>query len=31
VPVDGTHDGKKNIKWKGEPDFRPVPQPKQEQ
>jgi len=25
VPYYGTHDGKKNIKWKDEPDFRPLP------
>ena len=27
APFYGTHDGKKNIKWKEEPDFRPVPRP----
>ena len=25
VPYYGTHEGKKNIKWKGKADFRPVP------
>jgi hypothetical protein len=25
APFYGTHDGKKNIKWKNEPDFRPDP------
>jgi len=25
APYYGTHRGKKNIKWKGEPDFRPMP------
>ena len=25
APFYGTHDGKKNIKWKNEPDFRPNP------
>ncbi len=25
APFYGTHEGRKNIKWKGEPDFRPVP------
>jgi hypothetical protein len=27
APFYGTHDGKKNIKWKDEPDFRPMPRP----
>jgi len=26
APYYGTHRGKKNIKWKGQPDFRPSPQ-----
>jgi hypothetical protein len=25
APFYGTHDGKKNLKWKNEPDFRPLP------
>ena len=25
APFYGTHDGKKNIKWKDDPDFRPLP------
>jgi len=25
APYYGTHEGKKNVKWKDEPDFRPVP------
>jgi hypothetical protein len=25
APFYGTHDGKKNIKWKDDPDFRPMP------
>ena len=25
APFYGTHDGKKNLQWKGEPDFRPLP------
>ena len=25
APFYGTHEGKKNIKWKAEPDFRPDP------
>jgi len=25
APYYGTHDGKKNLKWKSEPDFRPLP------
>ena len=25
APYYGTHRGKKNLKWKGEPDFRPLP------
>ncbi|MDP6522582.1 MAG: hypothetical protein QGH15_00040 [Kiritimatiellia bacterium] len=27
APFYGTHDGKKNIKWKDDPDFRPMPRP----
>jgi len=26
APFYGTHEGKKNIKWKDDPDFRPLPQ-----
>jgi len=29
APYYGTHRGKKNIKWKDDPDFRPVPAPGQ--
>ena len=25
APYYGTHRGKKNLKWKGDPDFRPLP------
>jgi len=25
--VDGTHNGKKNLKWKDDADFRPLPPP----
>jgi hypothetical protein len=25
APYYGTHEGKKNLKWKDEPDFRPLP------
>jgi len=25
APFYGTHDGKKNVKWKDDPDFRPMP------